>query len=225
MVARSPALQGQLDRERWLLAQLDHAATEVRAPESLRSRVARARRESPRVHTPVVRWGGALIAGVAAAVLVLTLALPGGTPGSPTLSAAAALAARGATTTPPSPDPGEPGRRLSQAVGGAYFPNWTSSIGWRPTGERVDRLSGHRAVTVYYASHSQHIAYTILSAPALPQPVAPTLRRNGITLRTLTLNGRLLVTWRRDGKTCVLSGTRVSARDLQQLAAWPPGQD
>ena len=43
---------------------------------------------------------------------------------------------------------------------------------------------------------------------------------NGTELRTLTLNGRQVVTWRRDGDTCVLSGTGVTAAELQKLAAW-----
>jgi hypothetical protein len=44
--------------------------------------------------------------------------------------------------------------------------------------------------------------------------------RNGITLRALTVNGRVVVTWRRSGHTCVLSGPGVSASSLQALAAW-----
>ena len=41
-----------------------------------------------------------------------------------------------------------------------------------------------------------------------------------LDLRTLTLNGRLVVTWRRAGDTCVLSGSGVTAAELQTLAAW-----
>ena len=43
---------------------------------------------------------------------------------------------------------------------------------------------------------------------------------DGTELRTLELNGRLVVTWRRAGDTCVLSGTGIKAGELQRLAAW-----
>jgi hypothetical protein len=41
-------------------------------------------------------------------------------------------------------------------------------------------------------------------------------------MRTLTVNGRLVVTWRESGETCVLSVPRsgISAAQLQKLAAW-----
>jgi len=45
-------------------------------------------------------------------------------------------------------------------------------------------------------------------------------------VRTLILDGRLVVTWRRAGHTCVLSGTAMPAAQLQRLAAWEaPGLD
>jgi hypothetical protein len=43
---------------------------------------------------------------------------------------------------------------------------------------------------------------------------------NGVELRTLKLGGRVVVTWRRAGHTCVLSGASVPPGELQQLAAW-----
>jgi hypothetical protein len=75
-------------------------------------------------------------------------------------------------------------------------------------------------VTVYYRWHGKLLAYTIVGAPALSQPSAKVTHLNGINLRTLKLNGRLVVTWRRAGHTCVLSGVGVAPAQLQKLAAW-----
>ena len=84
------------------------------------------------------------------------LALPSGTPGSPSVSDAAALAARGPTQAAPAPDPTLPGARLQESVGDVYFPNWTSKLGWTAIGERTDTLGGRTAVTVYYRVEGQH---------------------------------------------------------------------
>jgi hypothetical protein len=143
---------------------------------------------------------------------------PSGGAVSPTLSQAATLAARGPAQAPPVPDPQDPSRRLGQAVDDIYFPNWAGDLGWRATGQRVDRLGDHRAVTVYYQSVQRRIAYTIVSAPALNQPAGANTELAGLQLHTVTLRGRQLVTWRRDGRTCVLSGAGIPAHQLQQLA-------
>jgi hypothetical protein len=39
-------------------------------------------------------------------------------------------------------------------------------------------------------------------------------------LQTFTFHNRLVVTWRRAGHTCVLSGAGISTRELSKLAAW-----
>ncbi|MGZ4173498.1 MAG: hypothetical protein ACXVQR_03370, partial [Solirubrobacteraceae bacterium] len=93
-------------------------------------------------------------------------------------------------------------------------------FGWRPTGVRQDTIGGHRAVTVYYEWHGRRLAYTIVSAPTLAQPQSAVAAVNGVALRTLTVNGRTVVTWRRAGHTCVLSATDVNPQVLGLLAAW-----
>ena len=154
-------------------------------------------------------------------MLALVLALPSGTPGAPSVSDAAALAARGPTQAAPAPDPAVPAARLHQRVGDVYFPNWTTRFGWNAVGERTDTLGGRTAVTVYYGRKGVTIAYTIVRR----RRRWPSRRRtasnwDGTELRTLEVNGRQVVTWRRDGDTCVLSGTGVKAAALQRLAAW-----
>ena len=71
--------------------------------------------------------------------------------------------------------------------------------------------AGRSAVTVYYAWGKERIAYTIVGTPTLKEPAATETWLDGTALRTLTLNGRLVVTWRRGGDTCVLSGSGIKA--------------
>ena len=42
----------------------------------------------------------------------------------------------------------------------------------------------------------------------------------GIDLRLFTQDGRRVVTWERDDKTCVLSGEDVDDETLVKLAVW-----
>jgi hypothetical protein len=63
-------------------------------------------------------------------------------------------------------------------------------------------------------------AYTIVAARRPGSaPRAPVRRLDATDLHTLTLNGRLVVTWRRAARTRLLSVTDVPAAQLQQLAA------
>jgi hypothetical protein len=210
----------QLADERWVLCALREIEREVHAPRRLRRRIeadirARRRPQGLRAATAIV--------GAAAALTVAVL-LPGG-PGTPSLTQAAALASRGAAGPAPTPDPDDPGVKLSEQLGDVYFPNWSATLGWRPTGLRRDLLDMHRAVTVYYRSGGARLAYTILSPPALSAPAALVTVENGMTVRTLRMHGRLVVTWRRNGSTCVLTGTNVSAAQLRRLALTDPPPD
>lgn len=220
-VAGSAELMGLYERERLTVDLVRRSFAQVRAPASLRARIdAELGRRRVVWLRPV--YGGVLVAGVAAIVMMLVLVLPAGTPGAPSVSQAAALALRGYTMAPPTVDPGDPAGKLRRRVGQVYFPNWASTLGWRAVGQRVDRLDGRLAVTVYYGGHGRLVAYTVLAAPALSQPPALVSRLHGTELRTLRLDGRLIVTWRRADHTCVLSGADVPVGELQRLAVWTP---
>jgi hypothetical protein len=219
-IAASPELTTLYERERRLLAALHQARTIERAPAALRARIEAARPGRRAVARRRIAYGGGLAGALAVVALALVLILPSGTPGSPSVSQAAALAGRGATQAPPTPDPANPSARLNESVGDVYFPNWASRLRLQATGERIDRLDGRTAVTVYYAWRGERIAYTIVGAPALTEPKAAQTWLDGTEMQTLTLNGRLVVTWRRAGDTCVLSGSGVTAEALQTLAAW-----
>jgi anti-sigma factor RsiW len=224
-VEASPELTALYERERRAVALLRTTHTD-RAPAALRERIERQRAGHRRARrVPIasrrIAYGGALAGALAAIVLALVLILPAGTPGAPSVSEAAALATRGAVAPAPVPDTSAPSVKLGQSVGSVYFPDWTSSFGWRATGQRSDHINGRLADTVYYRWHGKTLAYTIVAAPALASPSARTTRLNGTELRTLRLGGRLVVTWRRDNHTCVLSSSAgIPASVLQKLAAW-----
>src|SRR2546421_349958 len=64
------------------------------------------------------------------------------------------------------------------------------------------------------------LGYTVVAPPGANGPAGQVTVRPGVPLRPLTLHGRLVVTWRRDNHTCVLSGNGVGAAELEKLAAW-----
>jgi anti-sigma factor RsiW len=219
-IAASPELQALYERERQVVGALHSAALSDRAPAGLRARIEAERPSKRQRARRRTAYGGALAGALAAVALALALALPAGAPGSPSVSQAAALAARGVSLPAPVPDRSAPRVKLGQSVEEVYFPNWAGSLGWSAVGMRSDRLGGRPAVTVYYQSRGQRVAYTILGLPALAQPSAPIATVAGVELRTLAVDGRTVVTWRRAGHTCVLSGKGVTASELQKLASW-----
>ncbi len=225
-IAGSPELSALYERERRVVEMVQRANAAQRAPAGLRARI-EAQRPSARVRSRRrAGYASAFAVALAAVVLAVVLVLPGGSPGSPSVSQAAALAARGPTHAAPLPDRSAPTVKLGRSVQEVYFPNWKHSFRAQAVGQRSDSLRGRQAVTVYYRWHARTLAYTIVSLPALAQPAGQVTRWDGTELRTLKLDGRFVVTWRRDGHTCVLSGKGMSAVQLQKLAAWtPPGID
>jgi hypothetical protein len=198
---------------------LARARAEVRAPHGLRTRIDAARPARRARRTARALYGGASATALAALALALVLILPSGAPGGPTLSQAAALGSLAPTAAGPAPDSTNRGERLRGEVEDVYFPNW-GSLHWRAVGQRVDRIEGRVARTVYYQWRHYRIAYTIVGAPALSQPRAPVAVVHGTVERTIKLGGRTVVTWQRSGHTCVLSGARLNGATLRALAAW-----
>jgi len=217
-IAAAPEVSALLENERRAVEAL-HAAAAVSAPVSLRERIAADRARAGRAPARRrVLLGGACAGAVAVLALVLVLALPGGAPGAPSVSQAASLALRGASSRTAPPTQGAHPSLLTRNVDDVYFPNWTR-IGWTATGERVDQLDGRLTRTIYYAGGGGwKIAYTIVGGPALAEPKGAVLSRR--QLRSIVLGGRVVVTWRRFGHTCVLSSSRrVPIAVLLGLAA------
>ncbi len=217
-IAGSAELSALYVREQRVVEMLHHARETDRAPASLRARIEAQR---PKRNVTVRRrigYGGALATALAAAALAIVLALPGGAPGAPSLSEAAAIASRGPSMPAPPADADQPGK-LDTLFQGIYFPDWTN-FHWRASGQRADTIKGRKATTVYYDWKGHRIAYTIVGAPALKIPNAQVRSLKGVELSTLTIGGRLVVTWTEANHTCVLSATGVPVEKLQKLAAW-----
>jgi len=217
-LAASPELRLLLEEQRRAVHVVDAAA--IRAPPSLRERIEDQRRRSaakPRRRR--VGWAVGLAAALGAVTVLIVLALPGGAPGGPTVVQAAGLTSRGPTAVPP---PNSNGSRLiSVAVDGIRFPYWGDAFGWEAAGLRSDRLGGRLVTTVFYDRGGRRIGYTIVSGKALPMPRgARTNLRRGTTFRSLPHGRSLIVTWRRAGHTCVLTGDGVPLESLLALAAW-----
>jgi anti-sigma factor RsiW len=216
-LAGSPALRSALDRQRAAATAL--RGLDLEAPASLRTRIA-AETEAPRRSTHRRRFalGGALAGAVAAAALAAVLLVPSGQ-GDPTVVDAARLAER-PPTAPVAAEPSNP-KLLAAAVEGVPFPNWSREFGYRQVGIRSDRLGDREARTILYERNGKRIAYTIVSGAGIEAPSdASKTRRNGVTLHALADRGRRVVTWWRDGRTCVVSASDVSDDELLTLAAW-----
>ncbi len=218
-IAQSPELTALYERERRFVELVHRANQQTRAPLGLRERI-EAQRPSPGKRARR-RFGyaGGLAAAVAAVVLALVLLLPGGSPGAPSVSEAAGLATLGATQAAPMPDPSNP-IKLGTDVEEVYFPNWEKRFDATAVGQRSDEIAGRPATTVFYRMNGKTIAYTIVGQPALSGSPSKESWLQGTELWTFEHNGRQIVTWKRDGRTCILSSSDLAPNQLQKLAAW-----
>ncbi len=224
-IDRSPRLRAQLDEQQRALTLL--RAFDAPAPASLRASIeaeigapaiGRSRRAAGR-H----RRGPALVipalTALAVAVAAVLVALRGAT-GTPTVPQAARLALAAATMPAPAVDASDPSRlRLSAA--GIPFPNWASAGGWKAVGARSDVLDGRRVQTVFYADRAgTRVGYAIVSGAALAVPGGgrTVTLYGGAGLTLGRVGGARLITWRRDGHTCVIAGRTISDATLVTLA-------
>ncbi len=219
-VAASPQLSSIVERQGVALNALRGTADTV-APARLRSHV-----EQRRGAGRAARGGrrrivfGGVIAAAAAVALALVLVLPNTFSGSPSVADAAALGTKPPTQAAPGSVPGTP-QVLRAEVDDVPFPNYAAKFGWKPVGARQDDPSGRDATTVYYEKGGRTIAYTIVSGDALAPPSnAQSTKRGGVEFRAFRDDGRTVITWERDGRTCVLSGKAVRPAELLTLADW-----
>jgi hypothetical protein len=197
------------------------AVAETRAPLALRERIEadRSRAAAParrrRLFGVLIPAGGV----VTAAVVAVVLAVGGG--GAPSVLATASLAARGPVL--PAPEENKANKALlDSSIEGVPFPYW-GELKWESVGARDDEIEGRAAKTVYYANpKGVRAAYTILAGDAIDPPSDAAKRMDkGVRLFVVTDNGRRVVTWERNGHTCVLSAPlSVPEQKLLDLAAW-----
>jgi hypothetical protein len=108
---------------------------------------------------------------------------------------------------------------LRAQAGSIAFPTWTRA-GWQAVGARTDTVGGHELRTVFYADAAgRRIGYAIADA-SLPVSGGQVLTVRGARLRVLDRGATSVVTWRRDGRTCILAGRGVPVRRLLTLASY-----
>jgi hypothetical protein len=211
-------LRAALDRQRAGVAAL--RGLDLAPSPGLRRRI---ETERSRPSSPVRRrrlvLGGALAATAAAIVLALVLIAPSGS-GGPTVVQAAELSDLPATQSSVPVDPANP-KLLDAKVDGVPFPNLHAEFAWHQAGSRSDDLDGRNTKTVFYEREGERVGYTIISGNRIEPPAgARASVQNGVRLNTVSEDGQAIVTWLREGRTCVVSGKGVSAKDLREVASW-----
>jgi hypothetical protein len=211
------------ERHRRVVEALRHGGPAT--PDRLRSRLQGLEPRAPELRRPALPRGVprllAPVAGVAALLVVavvVVLSLSG--PAGPSVGQAAEIAQLPANEPTPARDRTTPAL-LEKRLEGVAFPDWSKKFGWRPNGARTDRLDGRRAETVFYTHHGHRIGYTVISGkPLEPPDGAQTLRRNGVEIQRYMDGDRTVVTFRRGGLTCILSGHVIHANTPLELASW-----
>ena len=211
-----PVNEAQAERGR---AIVQAAVEQTRAPLALRERI-----EAERVRAKPARrpWllGGSFAGVAAAAAAAIVLATGGGSAGL-SVAQAAEFATLGPAAPAPAVDSANPSL-LKRSVGGVTYPSWQDEFPWHASGARVDKADGRRAVTVFYENPAHaRIGYTIVDGDPLGEPSGPGLQQGAEHYVVLKRGARTIVTWRRGGHTCVLSGpASVPSERLLALASW-----
>jgi hypothetical protein len=193
-------------------------------PPRLHARIAALQRESRPRPSPARRIAVVAAAGLAAFAAVLVLTIGGSTPGGPTLASAAQLSARQPTEPSPVHDLRRPSL-LRERFKGVTYPYWYEQFNWFTAGQRTDDLGGGRtAHTVFYRHTHHRIGYTVVSGKPLIAPRSAERRVvDGLEMRGYRDGDRDVVTFVRNGHTCVLAGMVHSRGTLYKLAAWTGG--
>jgi hypothetical protein len=216
-IERSPELTAALAEQERAVTML--RALDEPAPAALRARVdeltgVSAPRRAPRWRRFAALPAATAIAAVAAAVVIL---VTGGT-SAPTVPAAAHFALASATLPSPAVDPRE-SDDLALRGAGIPFPAW-SKEGWTTAGARTDSVGGRRITTVFYKRPSgQRIGYAITGGAPLSGVHGQTATRYGVTFTMQPAGDAKLITWVRDGHTCIIAGRNVSYATLLRLAS------
>lgn len=177
--------------------------TQPKQPAALRPRLALA------AATALAAFGAAL-----------AIVLNAGSPAAPTVSAAAMLSARAATAPSPAQDARHP-TLLRASFGGVTYPDWRQRFGWRTAGQRDDTIAGRPAHTVFYRHTHHRIGYTVVAGKPLKRPAgAQRLVVDGLVMYRYRDGRDTVVSFRRNGRTCVLAGYVHFANTLPKLAAW-----
>jgi hypothetical protein len=216
-IQRSPQLTAALAEQERVVTML--RGLDEPAPASLRARVdeltgVSAPRRAPRWRRAFVLPGATAIAAAAAAVVIL---VTGGTT-APTVPAAARFALASATLPSPAVNPNQ-SDDLTLRGAGIPFPAWAKQ-GWMTDGARTDTVGGRRITTVFYKSpDGKRIGYAITGGTPLSGVHGSTATRYGVTFTMQPAGDAKLITWVRNGHTCIIAGRNVSYATLLRLAS------
>ncbi len=197
------------------------AVARERAPLALRERVEAERsRAAAAPRRGLARVLGPAAAGLAA-VIVAVVVIAGGGTGAPTVNAVAGLSLKGSAQPAPAQQPDNP-KLLQAAIDGLDFPYWGGTFMWEASGERRDTIKGRDALTVFYTGRSgAEIGYSIVSGPTLDVPDGRRTVIKGVTYTAADDGPRQILTWQRQGHTCVISAPdAVPTAKLIELASW-----
>jgi hypothetical protein len=189
------------------------AMAQAMAAEATAAEGARRRRATPRrflARPRAVAFGGSLAALAAAAAVLVSAGASG-----PSVAEAAQVAL--APPRSPAPAVKADEKTLDAAVDGVAYPYWADATGWRAVGSRTDAVGGRAIRTVVYEDgNGRRIGYAI--ADGSPLSDAGGTRMGAFTVERS--GDAAIVTWLRDGHTCILAAKGVDARVLLKLAAW-----
>jgi hypothetical protein len=235
-VAGAPELQLRL-REQQRAVGLVQSTAEIAAPASLRASVAeltdartrkRGRYEgrqqgaADRRRTAIWRPRASIgiVALAAVLIAVVSVALHGRT--APTVGSTARLALAPATGPAPSVSATDHDVLSVHPTGASSipFPSYVHFTAWRASGVRHDTLQGRHVTTVFYSVGGTRVGYSIVSGAALSMPSGSTVRGpTGVRYVYVSSGGAQIITWRRDGHTCVIAGHSIARSTLLALAA------
>lgn len=217
-IESSPELAAALERQLAAITVLRDLRTP--APPGLRARIAGELSRTEQRGRSRLPLAGALSAACAVLALLFVLLLPS-SGGEPSVVATAKLSDLPATRASVAVDRDNP-KLLAVSSAGVPFPNLEDQFGWSEAGDRSDELDGRSSRTVFYERDGHRIGYSIVAGDPLPPPLADADRAtiDGVVFASASDGGQELVTWLRDGQTCVLSGRGVSRAELVELASW-----
>lgn len=188
----------------------------VVAPEGLRAAI-QDRRRTQSSRAPL-RFGVAL-AVLFVAALVAVFAGSSGPAHAPSLVAAAQHALRASTLPPPA---SRTDGFLDFGSGRVRFPAYRTAAAWLPAGARDDRIGGRSAVSVQYTRGAVRVGYSIIDGAPLTVPSgARQLVYEGVRVAVVERAGLRIVTWQRDGRTCLLATRGATLARLLQMTSSP----
>lgn len=217
--AASPTARRMLHEQQYVHHALKGGAPVT--PSSLHARlVGQATRRQGPARRAVDRLALAGAVALAAIVVLVSLSFALRPGAASTVADVARPSALSATASAPMRDPRRPAL-LRASFAGVTYPDWAPRFGWRATGQRRDAIHGRMTTTVFYQHTHHRIGYTVVSGqPLKPAAGAQRVVINGLELRAYKDHARDVVSFTRNGHTCVLAGKVHFRSTLLRLASW-----